>query len=107
LAEPLDTKALARELSARVAAALDLVVLEMKRTVRAGRVYVDWLQNDPSRQTVAAYSLRGMPWPLVATPVTWDEVEAAAGGRPEQLVFGPADVLARIERDGDLFEPLR
>jgi DNA primase len=78
-----------------------------RRSVRAGRVYVDWLQNDPSRQTVAPYSLRGMPRPTVATPVRWDEVEHAADERrPELLVFEPAHVLARIEQYGDLFAAL-
>jgi bifunctional non-homologous end joining protein LigD len=76
----------------------------VRRAARPGKVYVDWLQNDPTRQTVAPYSLRGLPWPVVATPVRWDEVErAAAEERPELLFFTPADVLERVERDGDLF----
>ena len=109
LAEALDTKLLARGVAARLAAERpEEVVAEMRRSARAGRVYVDWLQNDPSRQTVAPYSLRGLPWPTVATPVSWQEVERAAEeARPEQLVFAPADVLERVERDGDLFAALR
>jgi bifunctional non-homologous end joining protein LigD len=109
LTEPIDTKSFARTIAAELARLQpELVVGEMKRSARAGKVYVDWLQNDPTRQTVAPYSLRGVPWPTVATPVRWDEVQAAAEERrPERLVCGPADVLDRIERDGDLFEPLR
>ena len=57
------------------------------------------------RQTVAPYSLRGVSRPLVATPVSWAEVERAAAGQA-QLVFGPAAVLERIERHGDLFDRL-
>jgi bifunctional non-homologous end joining protein LigD len=104
----LDTKSLARAIAERLAAVHPAeVVAEMRREARRGRVYVDWLQNDPTRQTVAAYSLRGVPLPLVATPVRWDEVErAAAEARPELLTFTPADVLARIEREGDLFAAL-
>ena len=104
----LDTKRLAREVAEVVAAhAPELVVGEVSRAARPGKVYVDWLQNDPSRQTVAPYSLRGLPWPTVATPVRWEEVErAAAEGRPELLFFTPADVLERVERDGDLFAAL-
>jgi bifunctional non-homologous end joining protein LigD len=69
---------------------------------------VDWLQNDPTRQTVAPYSLRGVPFPTVATPVRWEEVErAAAEERPELLTFTAPDVHARLERHGDLFEALR
>ena len=82
--------------------------VEQTRSLRAGRVLVDWLQNDVTRQTVAPYSLRGLPFPTIAAPVRWEELErAAAKARPESLVFTPADVRARIERDGDLFEPLR
>jgi bifunctional non-homologous end joining protein LigD len=109
LPEPGDAKPLAREIAEALAAREpQRVVAEMRRDARAGRVYVDWLQNDPTRQTVAPYSVRGVPWPTVATPVRWEEVEqAAADGRAELLVFSPADVLARLEREGDLFTALR
>ncbi|WP_026413871.1 non-homologous end-joining DNA ligase [Actinomadura oligospora] len=82
----------------------DLVVAKMGRDLRKGKVFVDWSQNSPSKTTVAPYSLRAAPRPSVSTPVTWDELEAA--GSAEDLVFGPADVLARVERDGDLLKPL-
>jgi bifunctional non-homologous end joining protein LigD len=109
LAAPLEAKALARAIAERLAAERPAeVVAVMHRQERAGRVYVDWLQNDPGRQTVAPYSLRGVPSPRVATPVRWEEVERAAEERrPEQLVFTPAEVLARLERVGDLFARLR
>jgi bifunctional non-homologous end joining protein LigD len=109
LGEPLDTKRLARDLADRLAAERPgEVVREVKRAARGGRVYVDWLQNDPTRQTVAPYSLRGVPFPTVATPVRWEEVErAAAEERPELLTFTAPDVHARLERHGDLFAALR
>jgi bifunctional non-homologous end joining protein LigD len=85
----------------------DEVVAEMQKTRRPGKVYVDWLQNDPTRQTVAAYSPRGLAWPTVATPVTWDEVEdAVAAGDSGRLTFLAADIAERIDRHGDLFAPL-
>jgi bifunctional non-homologous end joining protein LigD len=74
------------------------VVAEVDKSRRGGKVFLDWLQNDPTRQTVAAYSLRGLAWPTVAAPVTWDEVE-----RADALTFLGEDVLERVERDGDLF----
>jgi bifunctional non-homologous end joining protein LigD len=74
------------------------VVAEMEKTRRAGKVFVDWLQNDPTRQTVAPYSLRGLPWPTVAAPVTWEEVE-----RSGPLTFLADDVVQRLDSDGDLF----
>ena len=108
LPEPGETKRAARAIAERLAAERpEEVVAEMRRTARAGKVYVDWLQNDPGRQTVAPYSLRGMPWPVAAAPVRWQEVEEAAHDRPELLVFTAQDVLGRIERDGDLFAALR
>jgi bifunctional non-homologous end joining protein LigD len=76
----------------------DEVVGDVSRSRRAGRVFVDWLQNDPTRQTVAPYSLRGLPWPTVAMPITWEEVEHGEG-----LTFLGEDALERIERNGDLF----
>jgi bifunctional non-homologous end joining protein LigD len=76
----------------------DDVVAEVDKSRRGGKVFLDWLQNDPTRQTVAPYSLRGLPFPTVAAPVTWEEVE-----RGGALSFLGEDVLVRIERDGDLF----
>jgi bifunctional non-homologous end joining protein LigD len=72
------------------------------------RANADWLQNDPTRQTVAPYSLRGLAVPTVATPVTWEEVEQAVeAGDADRLTFLPGDVLERVERLGDLFPPVR
>jgi bifunctional non-homologous end joining protein LigD len=100
-----DTKARARDLADELAARLpDRVVVQQRRTLRSGRVLVDWLQNDPMRSTVAPYSLRATPWPTVSTPITWDEVERCSRERrPELLTFLAADVLDRVERLGDLW----
>ena len=63
------------------------------------------MQNDPARSTVAPYSLRGMPWPTVSMPVSWDEVEL--GSRlPDRLVFVADEVLPRLARQGDLYAPM-
>jgi len=101
------TRALARELADRlVAERPDAATATQKRAERAGRVLVDWQQNDPRRSTVAAYSLRaGAPAPRVSTPLAWDEVQDGAHGAQAaaRLRFRPADVLARLERHGDLF----
>ena len=102
------TKAFARAVAETLARERpDEVVAKMQRGRRHGKVFVDWLQNDATRQTVAPYSLRGLAHPTVAAPVRWDEVERAAEeGRPDALVFLAADVPRRLERDGDLFAPL-
>ena len=106
--DPEHTKRFARLVSRALGESRpDEVVAEMAKRHRSGKVYVDWLQNDATRQTVAPYSLRGLPWPTVATPVEWAEVEQAAdSGESGRLTFLHSDVLARIERDGDLFAPV-
>ena len=62
-----------------------LVVARQTKSARAGKVLVDWGQNDVNKTTVNVYSLRAMARPTVSTPVTWDEVRAAQA--PEDLTF--------------------
>lgn len=85
----------------------DLVVSEMKKEIRTGKVFVDWSQNDEHKTTVSVYSLRARERPTVSTPVTWDEVESALKKKDaSRLVFEADDVLARFEKLGDLHEPV-
>jgi bifunctional non-homologous end joining protein LigD len=81
-----------------------LVVARQTKSARAGKVLVDWGQNDVNKTTVNVYSLRAMARPTVSTPVSWDEVRAAKA--PEDLTFEAADVLRRIDEHGDLFAPV-
>jgi bifunctional non-homologous end joining protein LigD len=84
----------------------DLVVHQQKRSLRAGKVLIDWLQNDPTRSTVAPYSLRAAPWPLVSTPIRWDEIAHVAAAREaDSLFFAVSAALERLERLGDIFQP--
>jgi bifunctional non-homologous end joining protein LigD len=84
-----------------------LVVSDMKKSLRGGKVFVDWSQNDQHKTTVAVYSLRAREYPTVSTPITWDEVEAVrASGDPDDLVFTSDEVLERVAREGDLFAPV-
>src|SRR5271169_5273378 len=86
----------------------DLVVSDMKKAVRTNKVLVDWSQNDQHKTTISVYSLRAREHPTVSTPVTWDEVEQALKKNDaERLVFEAKDVLARVEKLGDLFEPVQ
>ncbi len=82
----------------------ELVVAQMAREVRPGRVYLDWSQNNAAKTTVAAYSLRARPLPTVSTPVGWEEVAACT--HPEDLRFLADGVLERVARYGDLLAPL-
>ncbi|MFP5415936.1 MAG: ATP-dependent DNA ligase [Actinomycetes bacterium] len=73
----------------------ELVVSDMKKTVREGKVLLDWSQNNAAKTTVAPYSLRGRDHPTVATPRTWDEITPDLG----QLEFH--EVLERLASLGD------
>ncbi|HUQ64218.1 MAG TPA: non-homologous end-joining DNA ligase [Acidimicrobiales bacterium] len=85
----------------------DLVVSAMAKDVRKGKVFIDWSQNDFHKTTVCVYSLRARERPTVSTPLTWDEVEAVATtGDASLATFETDAVLARVEKDGDLFAPV-
>jgi bifunctional non-homologous end joining protein LigD len=80
------------------------VVSRMTRSLREGKVLIDWSQNNGSKTTIAPYSLRARTHPTVSAPVTWDEV--AACRKTDDLFFTAPDVLARVDAHGDLFAPL-
>src|ERR1700683_4818103 len=83
-----------------------LVLSDMKKHLRTGKVFVDWSQNDEHKTTVAVYSLRARERPTVSTPVSWDEVEHALRKKDaNRLVFEAPQTVARVEKMGDLFAP--
>ena len=85
----------------------ELVVSDMKKELRKGKVLVDWSQNDQHKTTIAVYSLRARERPTVSTPVKWGEVEQLFKKKdPALLVFEAEQALKRVEKLGDLFEPV-
>ena len=85
----------------------DLIVSDMKKAIRTNKVFVDWSQNDEHKTTVAVYSLRARERPTVSTPVSWEEVERTLKKKdPGLLVFEAPQVLERVDKMGDLFEPV-
>jgi len=85
----------------------DEVVSKMTKSLRKGKVLVDWSQNTRHKTTVAVYSLRAKERPTVSTPLQWSEVERTLKKKdPGVITFEAADVLRRVERHGDLFEPV-
>lgn len=102
------TKTLARTLAEQLAREHpESVVSKMDKRLRGGKVLVDWSQNDRHKTTVCVYSLRARERPTVSTPVEWDEVRAAWKKRDIGcLTFQSDEVLQRVERHGDLFEPV-
>jgi bifunctional non-homologous end joining protein LigD len=85
----------------------NLVVSDMKKELRVGKVLVDWSQNDEHKTTIGVYSLRARERPTVSTPVKWEEVELALKKKDaDLLVFEAGQVLKRVEKMGDLFAPV-
>jgi bifunctional non-homologous end joining protein LigD len=78
-----------------------LVVSSQRKSLRGGKVLIDWSQNDEHKTTVCVYSLRAGERPTASTPFDWDELED-----PGSLVFDADDVLARVDEHGDLFAPV-
>jgi bifunctional non-homologous end joining protein LigD len=84
-----------------------LVVSDMKKELRHGKVLVDWSQNSETKTTVCVYSLRARERPFVSTPLEWAEVEKCLQKKDPSLVFFEADAaLKRVEKKGDLFAPV-
>src|SRR5213596_1238529 len=80
------------------------VVSSMKKSLRKGKVFVDWSQNDEHKTTVNVYSLRARERPTVSTPVGWEEVEKCLKKKDVNvLVFDSKQALARVEKMGDIF----
>jgi bifunctional non-homologous end joining protein LigD len=81
----------------------ELVVWKMTKSLRPGKVLLDWSQNVSAKTTIAPYSLRGKEAPLVAAPRLWAEIERGAD-KPDTLTqLDMDDVLARAASGGDDF----
>jgi bifunctional non-homologous end joining protein LigD len=85
----------------------DVAVSRMTRSLRAGKVLIDWSQNDEHKTTICAYSLRARERPTVSTPLEWDEVRSRLSDpHGPALSFDAAAVLERVSELGDLFAPV-
>jgi bifunctional non-homologous end joining protein LigD len=102
------TKAVSHELAEQLEREHpESVLSKMAKNLRGGKVFVDWSQNDRHKTTVCAYSLRAKERPTASAPVDWDEVKSAMKKKdPKRLSFLSDEVLKRVEKYGDLFEPL-
>jgi bifunctional non-homologous end joining protein LigD len=80
-----------------------LVVARMTKSLRPGKVFLDWSQNVSAKTTIAPYSLRGRDRPTVAAPRTWAEIEAGADDPDALQQLDLDEVLDRLADEGDLF----
>ena len=76
----------------------DLAVSDMKKTLRQGKVLVDWSQNNAAKTTIVPYSLRGRPTPMVAAPRTWEEISS-----PGLTHLDYKAVMQRVQEGRDPF----
>ncbi|MEU6240126.1 non-homologous end-joining DNA ligase [Streptomyces sp. NPDC047024] len=104
-ASPEATSEYAKALAVEAEGALPgLVTHRMTKSLRPGKVFVDWSQNAARKTTATPYTLRARHAPLVSAPVTWDEVEACRA--PADLEFLAGDIAPRVEEHGDLMAGL-
>jgi bifunctional non-homologous end joining protein LigD len=83
------------------------VVSKMAKVDRRGKVFVDWSQNHQKKTTIGVYSLRAREHPTASIPLHWREVERTAkGADPEKLRFEIPAAIKRVDKEGDLFEPV-
>jgi len=105
LADPISShgaSVLARKVAQQLEKAMPKqVTATMTRSLREGKVFLDWSQNSSAKTTIAPYSMRGRDQPTVAAPRTWEEMED-----PDLRHLRFDEVLERVERDGDLFAAL-
>jgi bifunctional non-homologous end joining protein LigD len=105
LADPISShgaSVLARKVAQQLEKAMPKkVTATMTRSLREGKVFLDWSQNSSAKTTIAPYSMRGRDQPTVAAPRTWAEMED-----PDLRHLRFDEVLERVERDGDLFSAL-
>jgi DNA ligase D-like protein (predicted ligase)/DNA ligase D-like protein (predicted polymerase)/DNA ligase D-like protein (predicted 3'-phosphoesterase) len=105
LADPISSRG-ASVLAKRIAQQLEksmpkLVTATMTKSLRTGKVFLDWSQNSSAKTTIAPYSMRGREHPTVAAPRTWDELDD-----PDLRHLRFDEVLERVERDGDPIAPI-
>jgi bifunctional non-homologous end joining protein LigD len=103
-----ETKDLSRALAQLLEQAHgNLVTSNMSKSVRKGKVFVDWSQNDEHKTTICVYSLRAKEEPTVSTPATWDEVANCLKKKKSDLLkFRSDKTLERVKKNGDLFAPV-
>ena len=86
----------------------DRIVSEMAKSLRTGKVFIDWSQNADHKTTIGVYSLRAKSErPNVSMPVRWEELRAAMRRRDAERLYWTADeALKRLQQLGDLFAPV-
>lgn len=94
-----DAKAFAKAAAERMAAREPQRYLtRISIAERRGRIFIDYLRNDPTSTAVAPYSTRAREGAPVATPLFWREVTAKLNPSSFDIVSVPKR-LARLKQD--------
>lgn len=80
----------------------ELLTIEIRKNKRRGRVYLDALRMSPGATIVPPYVARATAEATVSVPVAWEELDGLHDGR----AFTIKNAVARVEKTGDLWEPL-
>jgi bifunctional non-homologous end joining protein LigD len=70
-------------------------VAKMTKSLRDGRIFIDYFRNSREATSVAAYSTRARPGAPVSAPVTWERLSRTTGGNDFSLL----DLTKRIKED--------
>jgi bifunctional non-homologous end joining protein LigD len=84
----------------RIAAAMaadspKLYLAKMTKSLRSGRIFIDYFRNSREATSVAPYSSRARPDAPVSAPVTWERLPRTTGGND----FTVLDIKKRIKDD--------
>jgi DNA ligase D-like protein (predicted polymerase) len=78
----------------------------MAKNRRAGRLFLDWSQNNAAKTTAAPYTVSATTLPTVSAPVTWQELEHARSVRDlEVTIDRMPDRISAGDLLADLLDP--
>jgi bifunctional non-homologous end joining protein LigD len=96
-AEWREVKSFAKGVSAAMAAdSPERYLTKISKAERVGRIFIDYLRNDPTSTAVAPYSTRSRAGAPVAMPLRWDEVKP--GLDPCDYVLRTVPALVKRQR---------
>jgi bifunctional non-homologous end joining protein LigD len=79
----------------------ELFTIELRKSKRHGRIFVDYLRNQFGHTAAAPYSVRALQGAPVAAPITWDELDDK---RMNPQSFNIRNIRQRLEEKGDLWK---
>jgi bifunctional non-homologous end joining protein LigD len=100
-----EVKSFAKGVSAEMAAdSPDRYLTKISKAERTGRIFIDYLRNDPTSTAVAPYSTRSRNGAPVAMPLRWDQVKK--GLDPCDYTIRTVPALIRRQRSDPWAEML-